>query len=127
MLNSPLAPILMCIPEVGSNSFTLVSVPHFIPIIVAVLIKYTSQWNGDSPLNGKLTNLRMSGIFCECNVYLPGPNVSSACPSLKNIASCDSCTISCDSVLKSSPGNFHTNTSFPQSLPSHLITLKMFI
>ena len=59
------------------------------------------------PPVGMLMIRRSRGMFCVSSVCLPGPNKSSACPFRKKIASCDSCTINCVVVLKSSQGCFH--------------------
>ena len=94
-------------------------VPQRMSMDTTLLIKYTWQLKGDSPLKGRFTSLLINGIFCVWRVYLPAVNKSKALPSLKNKASCDSATISCESVLKSSPGNFQTNVSLS---PEYLIT-----
>ena len=69
-------------------------------------MKYTSQWNGVSPPVARLRNFPIFGMFCVSSVYRPGPNRSSACPFRKKIASCDSRTMSCVRLLKSSLGCF---------------------
>ena len=51
--------------------------------------------------------------------FRPTSETNNACPSLKKTASCDSCTISCDNVLKSSAGCLYIRMSLS---PSYLIT-----
>ena len=66
---------------------------------------------------------RSRGMFCVSSVCLPGPNKSSACPFRKKITSCDSCTINCVVVLKSSQGCFHMKVLLS---PSYLMMSAIF-